>query len=368
MNCSYPCIEIDLGKLRENTSVITELCARAGVYVAGVVKATDGDLACTRAMADSGCAQIASSRLRHLKDLREAGVDKPLMLVRIPMLSELGLLAQVCDISLHSEAAVLRALDREMASRGQTHGVILMIELGDLREGVWGDSEVVSAALEVEKELHNLHLLGVGTNLGCFGAIEPTKEKLEEFVAKAELVENAIGRRLEVISGGGSTSLPRILDGDMPARINHLRIGEAILLNDLGELYGYEIPGTHRDVFTLWAEIVEAGVKPSHPIGEIAFDAYRGKPAYADLGDRRRALLAAGKADYAYPDQLIPRDEGVAVLGASSDHTILDIEDASADYKAGDILAFDFYYGALALSMGARDVTRKYIDTSFAGE
>jgi predicted amino acid racemase len=242
-----------------------------------------------------------------------------------------------------------------------------MIELGDLREGFWGDSEVAKAALGVEKELHHLHLLGVGTNLGCYGAIEPTRDKLDELVAKAELVEDAIGRRLEVISGGGSTSLPRILDGDLPARINHLRIGEAILLNDLGELYGYEIPGTHRDVFTLWAEIIEVAVKPSHPIGEIAYDAYRSKPVYADRGDRRRALLAVGKADYAYPDQLIPREEGVTVLGASSDHTILDIEDAAADYKAGDILAFDFYYGALALAMSARDITRKYIDAPFGG-
>jgi predicted amino acid racemase len=284
------------------------------------------------------------------------------------MRSELGLLAETCDSSLHSDIGTLRALDREAAVRGKYHGIILMIELGDLREGVWGDSEVVSAAVEVEKKLQNLHLLGVGTNLGCYGAIEPTRDKLDEFVAKAELVESAIGRKLEVISGGGSTSLPRILDGDMPARINHLRIGEAILLNDLGELYGYEIPGMHRDAFTLWAEIIEVAVKPSYPIGEIAYDAYRSKPVYTDCGDRKRALLAIGKADYAYPDQLIPRTTGVTILGASSDHTILDIEDAPFPYQVGDAMAFDFYYGALALTMSAGDIAREYINKSFAGE
>jgi predicted amino acid racemase len=361
MNARYPRIEIDLAKLRENAAVITALCARAGVDVAGVVKVCDGDLACTQVLAASGCGQIASSRLRHLQDLRAAGVSQPLMLVRIPMLSELSLLAEVCDISLHSEIETLRALDREAAARGKVHRVILMIELGDLREGLWGDSAVTETAREVEKKLQNLHLLGVGANLGCYGAIEPTRDKLDELVTKAALAEDAIGRPLEVISGGGSTSLPRILDGDLPARINHLRIGEAIFLNDLGELYGYEIPGAHRDVFTLRAEIIEAADKPSYPIGEITYDAYRNKPVYTDRGDRKRALLAVGKADYAYPEQLIPRAEGVTILGASSDHTILDIEDAPVAYKAGDVLAFDFYYGALALAMTTRDLARQYI-------
>ncbi|GHU62058.1 hypothetical protein AGMMS49983_02860 [Clostridia bacterium] len=236
-----------------------------------------------------------------------------------------------------------------------------MIELGDLREGIWGDNALIAAALEVEKNLQNLHLLGVGTNLGCYGAIEPTRDKLNELVTKAELAEHAIGRSLEVISGGGSTTLPRILNGDLPSRINHLRIGESILLNDLGDLYGYEIPGTHRDVFTLWAEIVEASVKPTHPIGEIAYDAYRNKPVYADRGDRKRAILAIGKADYAYPDQLIPRGKGVTILGASSDHTILDIEDSPVSYSVGDVVAFDLNYGSLALAMSTRGIERKYI-------
>ena len=362
MSSFYPRIRINLTALRKNASIITGMCAKAGVDVAGVIKVSDGDLLCTRAVADSGCAQIASSRLRHLEKLKDAGIEKPLMLIRIPMLSEIKQLAAVADISLQSEIETLRLLDREAASLDLVHSVILMIELGDLREGIWGNERMIRVATEVEKELSHLHLLGVGTNLGCYGSIEPTREKLNELVAAAELIENEIGRELEVISGGASTSLPRIIDGDMPQRINHLRIGEEIFLNDLGELYGYQIPGADRDVFTLCAEIIELSKKPSYPIGQITYDAYRNKPEYTDIGDRKRALLAVGKADYAFPDQLIPHAEGVSILGASSDHTIIDIEDAPIDYKVGDIVEFNFYYGALLLAMSSRDIQYEYVE------
>ena len=362
MNSSYPRIKINLAKLRDNSNVITGLCARSGVDVAGVVKVCNSDIACVGVLADSGCAQIASSRLRHLEKIREAGIDKPLMLIRIPMLSEISSLAEIADISLHSEIETLRLLDRESASLGKTNSVILMVELGDLREGLWGDDNLVSVATEVEKELPHLHLLGVGTNLGCYGSIEPTEEKLNELVTKAELIENSIGRKLEVISGGGSTSLPRILDGDMPPRINHLRIGEAIMLNDLGELYNYEIPGTHRDAFRLYAEIIEVSKKPSYPIGEIAYDAYGNKLEYIDLGERTRVLLAIGKADYAYPEKLIPITKGISILGASSDHTILDVEDAQVEFKVGDIIEFDLNYGSLLLAMSSADMQFEYIE------
>ena len=103
----------------------------------------------------------------------------------------------------------------------------------------------------------------------------------------------------------------------------------------------------HRDVFTLRAEVIEVKEKPSHPVGEIMFDAFGAKPEYEDRGMRRRALLALGKVDYAFCDQLIPRDEGVAILGASSDHTILDIQDAARSIQVGDVLEFIPHYSNL---------------------
>jgi predicted amino acid racemase len=288
---------------------------------------------------------IASSRLAHLEGARARGIDLPTMLLRLPMPSDLARTVRSADISLNSEFATLRALDAEACRQGRRHGVVLMAELGDLREGVWDRGEFAAMAREVERSMGSLDLLGVGTNLGCYGSIAPTAEKMEELVALAEAVERDIGRKLEIVSGGGSTSFPLVMDKAMPKGINNLRVGENILIGrDLADLWGYETGFLHDDVFVLRAEIIEVKTKPSHPIGEIMFDAFRNKPTYEDRGMRKRALAAVGRVDYAWAEQLVPMDAGVQVIGASSDHTILDVEDAERDFAAGDVVSFGLCY------------------------
>jgi predicted amino acid racemase len=357
----YPMLEIDKGKLAGNAKAVTELCGRAGIEVAGVVKVVNGDPVCARILTETGCAWIASSRTDQLERLRREAPDLSLLLVRVPMLSEAAALVRVADMSLNSDMDALRAIDRAAAAAGVVHGVILMIELGDLREGVWVEREYSAMAREIEQSLTHLRLAGTGTNLGCYGSVRPTREKMEELVAATENIEAAIGRKLDIISGGGSTSLPLVLSGEMPARVNHLRIGEAIVIcKDNEDLYGARIEGTRRDALTFKAEVIELRVKPTYPIGETGYDAFRGRPVYVDRGDRRRALLGAGKMDYGYPDQIVPRDPGVLLLGASSDHTIVDVEDADPGLRAGDILSFDAYYAAAAFLSSSQDVTKSY--------
>jgi predicted amino acid racemase len=358
----YPVIEIDKGKLACNARAVCSLCGGAGIDVAGVVKVANGDAVCARTMYENGCRWIASSRMDQLEQLRREAPDIPLLLVRIPMISEADALVRAADMSLNSDIDVLRAVNAAAGRAGVTHEVIIMIELGDLREGVWDGGEYVAMALEVENDLTNLRLAGTGTNLGCYGSISPTREKMEELIAATERIESAIGRRLDIISGGGSTSLPLVMRGDMPERVNHLRVGEGIVINkDNEDLYGVTIGGMSRDAIVLKAEVIETRVKPSHPIGEIAYDAFRNKPTYVDRGDRRRALLGVGKVDYGYADQIAPRAGGVELLGASSDHTILDIEDAVDDISVGDVLTFDTFYAAVAFLSSSPGVGKVYV-------
>jgi predicted amino acid racemase len=358
----YPVLEIDRKKLADNARAVTDLCARAGIGVAGVVKVVSGDLVCARVMYENGCRWIASSRMDQLERLRYENPGIPLLLVRVPMISEAAALVRAADMSLNSDIEVLRAIDEAAAAAGVVHGVILMIELGDLREGILEEREYVAAAVEVETKLKHLRLTGTGTNLGCYGSIIPTTEKMEELIAATEKIESAIGRKLDIISGGASTSLPLLVRGEMPARVNHLRIGEAIIINkDNEDLYGTRIDGTHRDVLTMKAEVIEARVKPSYPIGEIMYDAFRSKRTYVDRGDRRRALLGVGKVDYGYLDQIEPRMPGAELLGASSDHTILDVEDMDPCVRTGDVLTFDTYYAAAAFLSSSQSVTRSYL-------
>lgn len=358
----YPRVEINLDYLKHNAKTVIRKCNERGIEVMGVVKGTTGLPECDDCFVAGGAAYIASSRLEQLEDAREHGISLPLLLVRLPMLSEVPEVIRLADMSLNSEPAVLEALNEEAGRQGKKHEVLLMADLGDLREGFWNKEELVRAAADVENNMPNLVLAGVGTNLGCYGSIAATADKLDELVEIAESVEEKIGRRLKYISGGGTTSLPRIFDNDMPPRINSLRIGEGILLaRDLDVFYGYDMSDMHQDVYTLKAEVIEVQNKPTYPVGTITIDAFGHKPEYTDRGMRKRALLGIGKVDYGSYEEIFPQDEGVEIIGASSDHTILDIEDAKRDIKVGDILSFGVNYASLVYLTNCRNVQMVYI-------
>lgn len=358
----YPKLVVDLKKLQHNIDRVLVNCQDQGVEVAGVIKGCSGLPECAKLMAQEGCRFIASSRLDQIEAVRNYGVQADFMLIRVPMLSEAADVVRLTEISLNSEAKVLRALNHQAGLQDKQHKVILMVDLGDLREGFWDREELMEAALCVENNMHNLELAGVGTNLGCYGGIDATVEKLNELVECAEAIEEKIGRELEFVAGGSTTSYPRVLEKNMPRRINLLRIGEAMLLaRDLQDFWGCDMSDMHRDVFTLQAEVIEAGEKPTYPVGKIMYDAFERKPEFEDRGIRKRALIALGRADFAFPDMLIPRDKHIQILGASSDHTILDVQDCQRDYKVGDIIEFDLCYSTIVYVTNSPNVDIVYV-------
>ncbi len=353
----YPRLTVDMPKLRDNLHEVLRQCDDAGIEVAGVVKGCSGIPEVSLAFEEMGCRWIASSRIEQLKAAKDAGVKVPLMLIRVPMISEAEDVVSITDVSLNSDVDVLKALSEAALKKHVQHKVILMADIGDLREGFWGEDELCDAAELVAHELRGLELEGIGTNVGCYGAIMATREKLQELVDITAKVEKRIGRKLNYISGGATSSFMRVMDGTIPGRINQLRMGEGILLaRDWQTLYGLDMDYMHMDVFTLEAEVIEVRTKPSYPVGEIGFAAFGEKGKYTDRGMRKRALLGIGKADYAYPDKIFPREEGIEVLGASSDHTILDIEDCERDIKVGDTVKFDVCYGSLVMASNSANV------------
>lgn len=358
----YPKLVVDLKKLQHNIDRVLVNCQDQGVEVAGVIKGCSGLPECAKLMAQEGCRFIASSRLDQIEAVRNYGVQADFMLIRVPMLSEAADVVRLTEISLNSEAKVLRALNHQAGLQDKQHKVILMVDLGDLREGFWDREELMEAALRVENNMHNLELAGVGTNLGCYGGIDATVEKLNELVECAEAIEEKIGRELEFVAGGSTTSYPRVLEKNMPRRINLLRIGEAMLLaRDLQDFWGCDMSDMHRDVFTLQAEVIEAREKPTYPVGKIMYDAFERKPEFEDRGIRKRALIALGRADFAFPDMLIPRDKNIHILGASSDHTILDVQDCQREYKVGDIIEFDLCYSTIVYVTNSPNVDIVYV-------
>ena len=335
----YPQLEFDLALLRSNADAVISRCRGMGIRVCGVVKGVDGLPEAARV-------------------LRAAGVPGPWLLIRIPGLTELPDVVALCETSLQSEWPTLLALEEECLRQNKTHRVIVMTDLGDLREGFWDKKELVDVCERVERDLPHVQLAGIGVNLTCYGSTKPTPEKMNELVGLARQVEQRIGRKLEIVSGGATSSFTLVHWGTMPAGVNHLRIGEAILLGkDLQMDWGIrDMDYLRMDALTLRAEVVEVKDKPTYPIGEFAIDAFGRKPVYEDRGIRRRAILALGRADVGELESLIPREPGLTVIGGSSDHCIVDVEDCPRRLQVGDIVEFSLCYSHMLYATARSDM------------
>lgn len=361
---NYPQLEVDLSILRSNARQVITHCQQQGIRVCGVVKGVDGLPEVARAMRLCGAEELGTSRLEQVERCRAAGVGGPWLLIRIPGLSELPDVVRLCETSLQSERVTLDALEEECVLQGKTHRVIVMADLGDLREGFWDKDEMVDVCVHVERELPHVELAGVGVNLTCYGSTKPTPEKMQALLDIAARIETRIGRKLEIISGGATSSYTLVHWGTMPAGINHLRIGENILLGkDLQVNWGIQdMDYLRMDGFTLRAEVVEVREKPTYPIGEFAIDAFGRKPVYVDRGIRRRAILALGRADVGELESLIPREAGLTVIGGSSDHCIVDVEDCPRRLEVGDIVEFSLCYSHLLYATSRSDVTIQFVN------
>ena len=194
----YPLVECRLDILRDNVKHITNRCHDAGVTVAGVVKGVNGKLPLVRQFVEGDCDQIASSRLEQLYDIKMTGIQKPLLLVRIPMPCEVPNVVSICDITLVSEVATMEALNEECLKQNKKLKVIVMADLGDLREGIFYQNEdQIFAAVEEIISMENIALYGVGVNLTCYGAIIPKNDNLSNLVAIARKIEDKFGIRFE---------------------------------------------------------------------------------------------------------------------------------------------------------------------------
>ncbi len=258
-----PVLDVNLTAIRTNAQVLCDVCARNNISVAGIIKFSNGDLQIAKACLDGGCVQLGVSRARHLQALKEAFPDTETLLTRSPGRCDLQDCVRYADLSLHADPNVLTALNAEAEKWNTRPGIILMLDVSDLREGVDNIPALVALAEQCES-LPNLHLRGVGTNLACMNGVLPAEENLNLLVEGAEAVERVIGRKLDIISGGSSINLLLLKDGisRMPTRINHLRLGGSIA-NPMN--IRMNLPGLREDSVRLIAEIVEIHEKTPHP-------------------------------------------------------------------------------------------------------
>jgi len=340
---TWPRLLMDINEIRSNTEKIVEKCQKNGIQISGVTKGVCAHPEVVSAMVEGGCSFLADSRLKNLVEIKVFGHGLPLMLMRIPMLSEIPDVVKYVDYVFISTPETLDCLEKECSYQQKHQKVIIMMDLGDLREGMLQNN--ISSFANKLSSCEMVKGAGLAVNFACFGGVLPDVLKLQDLVHSAERFEDILGYSLEIISGGATSSLQLLENGQIPDRLNNLRIGEGILLGS--DISGQRwIPDLSQQTMYLETEVIEVMTKPSVPFGEIGADAFGNVPVFRERGKRKRAIVAIGKQDLNI-EGVTPFDKGIEILGASSDHMILDIEDCDKDLSVGSRMRFSVNYSAM---------------------
>lgn len=333
-----PQLNINIENVKHNTRELVRIAHENNMTVAGITKGCCGNESFALAQVEAGVDYLADSRIENLIKLQHLPVEK--MLLRSPKLSEVEDVVRYAQYSLNSEFKIIEALSSAAMKLNTVHQIILMIDMGDLREGIWFEDEVkIHQTITKTLKLQGVELVGIGVNLTCFGGVIPSVANYGYIVELAKNIRSIYNIPLPIVSGGNSSSLQMLYSGEIPKGINHLRINQSLYL-------GYEIAHGHAlkdwksDVISLRAEIIEIQTKPSFPMGEFAkMNAFGAIKNFPDKGVRTRAILAIGRQDLNI-EGLKAMDPHITIEGGSSDHLIIDITDSKINYEVGEWINF----------------------------
>src|SRR5690606_12592887 len=298
---------------------------------------------------DLGVREIHDSRISNLAKIKEINPEVQTVYIKPSSKRNLAEMVRYADVSLNSELDTIRWISEEAGRQGKTHKIIIMVETGDLREGVMGDHLVEFYAQVFE--LPHIEIIGLGTNLNCLNGIMPSADKLIQLCLYKQIIELKFNKKIPWVSAGTSVTLPLMFNKQLPKGVNHFRIGETLYSGwDLFE--EKVIEGMHGDVFKLYTEIIDMQEKPLLPSGTLAANP-QGETVEIDQSlygqSSFRAILDIGLLDVD-PKYLIPDDGEFEILGASSDMLILNLGKNPRGYKVGDVIKFRLkYMGALAV-------------------
>ena len=327
-----------------------------GISLMGVTKAVLGEPSIAKAMIQGGVKFIADSRIENIQKMKSAGISTQFVLLRTP-LSQAESIVKNADISLNTEIETLKKLSYHAKGQNKIHQIIIMVELGDLREGILPCDlpQLVRKTLS----LPHIKIIGIGCNLACYGGIKPDDKNMRELSELVDLIEKEFQIDLEIISGGNSANFEWFKSSQDVGRVNNLRLGESILLGC--ETVGRKvIPGLHTGAFQLIAEVIESKRKASVPLGEICQDAFGNVPGFLDRGDHQRVIIALGRQDVQVSN--LKSNNRLKMIGSSSDHIILDGE--NHNLEVGDEIRFSLDYSGLLATMTSPFVIKQFTDSN----
>ncbi|MBI1183094.1 alanine/ornithine racemase family PLP-dependent enzyme [bacterium] len=331
-------------KLEKNYQFLQKVFGDEKKEWAVVTKLLCGSEAFLREVLSLGISEVCDARISNLKTIKKLKPDVQTVYIKPPAKRSIKNVIKYADVSFNTELKTIEWLSDEAVRQKKTHKIIIMIELGDLREGVMGEALIDFYAGIFR--LPNIEVTGVGTNLNCLHGVMPSEDKLIQLCLYKQLIEAKFNRKIPWVTGGTSVVVPLLMRKQVPAGVNHFRIGETLFFgNDL--VHNTPFEEMEQDVFELFAEIIEITEKPKIPIGTIGtnpsgeeFDVNEedfGKTSY-------RAIIDLGVLDVSNYQNLIPKDPHVKIIGASSDMLVLDLGNSDWNYKVGDLVAFEIAY------------------------
>ena len=337
-------------KLKENYIFLDALFKERNIHWGIVTKLLCGNTIYLQEVIDLGAMEMHDSRISNLKKIKRLKSEIQTVYIKPPSKLNIQKIIKYADVSFNTEIYTIKLLSEEAKLQNKIHKIIIMIEMGDLREGVLG--EELMSFYEQVFSLPNIEIRGIGTNLNCLSGVMPTHDKLIQLSLYKQLIEVKFNVEISWVSGGTSVAVPLMLKNIRPMAVNHFRVGEALFFGK-NLFTGETMAGMHNDTFKLFAEIIEITEKSNIPSGELGENVAGNTfeiDKNVDLSETSlRAILDFGLLDM-QPQYLKPTDESITIIDSSSDMTVIDISYSSNKYKVGDLVSFNLQYmGALYL-------------------
>lgn len=352
-------ITLNTEKLKENYIHLEDFFNRHHIHWVVVSKLLCGNRKYLESLIHLGVQQICDSRVSNLKMIKSINPSVETIYIKPPAKRSVTSIVQYADVSFNTELSTMKLLSKAAVAANKIHKVVIMIELGELREGVMRENlvEFYSDAFK----LPNIEVIGIGANLTCMYGVLPNHDKLIQLCIYKELIEAKFNKKVLFVSGGASVTIPLIDKGLLPNGINHFRVGETLYLGtDVYNNTAYE--NMHNDVFKLYAEVIEMNEKPMVPIGELGHNLSGEKLEFDESGmseNGHRAIIDLGLLDIE-SDHLTPCDADMKIAGVSSDMMVIDLGENPRNIKTGDLIEFKMDYLGVLRIMHSKYIEKKF--------
>ncbi len=360
------CLTVNTDVIIDNIRKLNELLNKYNVKWSIIMKVLGGNETVLKKILESEelahIHSIGDSHLSCLQKIKKIKPEAQTIYIKPPAMDQIKNVISYADISLNSSIRTIKALNREALRQNKRHKVIVMIELGELREGVVRDN--LLDFYRQAFQLSNIEIIGIGTNLGCMYGVEPTFDKLIQLCLYKKIVELTFDYKFEIVSGGSSITLPLVGKGKRPKEVNHFRVGEAVFFGT-SPFDNKKFKNLSTKAFEFKANIIEFARKDSVPDGIIG-EGNIGNVANNNDSNKQsqsyRAIMDFGILDVDVED-IVPVEKNISFAGTTSDMTVytIDGKDAKDKYRVGSQITFQPNYMAVARLMNTSFITKELI-------